>query len=50
MRHTVIGLFMIGSILLLSRVVRAEDEKPDGTVRISSGSVAVGNGVKITLK
>ena len=44
MRRIFLTFLIIGSVTLGSSIARAQEEKPDGTVRISSGSVAVGIG------
>ena len=45
MRRGIITFLLLGSVALWSTLGRAADEeKPDGTVKISSGSVAVGVG------
>ena len=44
MRRTFLIFLIIGSVVLGSSIVQARKEKPDGTVRISSGSVAAGIG------
>ncbi len=44
MRRIFLTFLIIGSVALESSIARAQEEKPDGTVKLSSGSVAVGVG------
>jgi len=44
MRRIFLTFLIIGSVALGARLARAQEETPDATVRISSGSVAVGIG------
>ena len=44
MRRLFLTFLIVGSVALGLSIARAQEEKPDGTVRLSSGSVAVGIG------
>ena len=44
MRRIFLTFLVIGSVALGSSIARAQEEAPDGTVKISSGSVAAGVG------
>jgi hypothetical protein len=44
MRRIFLTFLIIGSVALGSSIARAQEETPDGTVKISSGSVAAGIG------
>jgi len=44
MRRIFLTFLIIGSVALGLSIARAQEDKPDGTVKISSGSVAAGIG------
>src|SRR3954454_5477025 len=44
MRQIFLTFLVISSVALGSSIARAQEEAPDGTVRLSSGSVAAGIG------
>ena len=44
MRRIFLTFLIIGSVALGSSLARAQEEKPDGTIRFSAGSVAAGIG------
>ena len=44
MRHIFLTFLVIGSVALGSSRARAQEETPDGTVKLSAGSVAAGIG------
>src|SRR4051812_30453836 len=44
MRQIFLAFLVISSVALGSSIARAQEEAPDGTVKISSGSVAAGIG------
>jgi len=44
MHRRMISLMVIGSLILLAHLTLAQEKKPDATLRLSTGSVAVGIG------
>ncbi len=44
MHRTLIGLLVVASLLLASRITRAAEQEPDATVRMTGKSVAAGIG------
>ena len=44
MHRKMIGLLVIGSLIVLAHLTLAQEQKPDATLHLSTGSVAVGIG------